>query len=290
MRLRPLATLTALSLMAGACAQSGPPRAVLKQIDRILENAPGKAQPSKIVAVEAAFERMAVEDGQWTAFRAFAAPGAVIHLPSGPENASTFLAGRSDPDASVRWDTRGVWVSCDARLAISRGRLETAGGLVGTFVTVWQLQDDGQYRWVYDVGAPDDPQPAALPEDRATADVIVVEGLDVVQGHVADCVRSARPPGGERPEGPGRAWPPSGPPPEARPPETQSVEMPAPPQFSAPAGAQASQFASPDGTLRWQWVHGPDGARRVVANYLAEGQWRTAIDQPIPGRIAPPSD
>ena len=69
MHLRQTAIIVALALAVGACASSrGPSRAVLKQIDQYLENAPGKAQPSKIVAAEASFEQMAVREGQWSAF------------------------------------------------------------------------------------------------------------------------------------------------------------------------------------------------------------------------------
>ena len=247
----------ALTAMLAGCA-SGPPRpskAQVRQIEQMLSTAPGEAQPSRVVAAESAFELAAVKDGQWTAFRAFAAPGAVLHTESGATDAAAWLSGRSDPEASVRWNVRAVWLSCDGRLALSRGRLKTPGGMVGTFVTVWERQRDGEYRWIYDTGAPDDPQPAPAREDEPSEDLIVVGALETVQGHVADCVRG----------------------PDAVKPEPVSL----------PDGAAAAGGLSPDRTLQWKAIDNGDGTRRVVANILEDGQWRPAMDQAIPGPIVP---
>ena len=260
-RPRPLAIgilVAGLAALLASCAagQGRVSRAELARIDRVLENAPFKAQPSRIVATEAAFEQAAVADGQWTAFRSFAAPGALIHVEEGATDAGQWLEGRSDPVSSVRWDARAVWVSCDARLAVSRGRLRTPEGQVGTYVTVWQLQDDREYRWIYDTGALDDPQPPAPPADETPSeDLIVVGALDSVQGHVAACPASGQPP-----------------------------IPPAP----VPAYAQDTRtgaFVSPDGTLQVRWVHRPSGERSVVLHHWQDDGWVQGMDQPIPGAI-----
>ena len=247
-----LVAIASVALTACASRPSGPPRELVEQI---LSNAPGQAQPSKIVATEVAFEQAAVADGQWTAFRRFAAPDAVLHTPSGPVDAGEWLRGRDDPQQSVRWNPRGVWVSCDARLAVSRGRLETPEGLVGTFVTVWQLQQDGSYRWAYDVGAPDDPQPEPVPSDVAPEDLIVVEAIESIQGHVADC-------------------------------PTADAPLPPPPMLLAqPPGARVGVAMSPDGSLRWAWEHGAGGQRAVWVQMVSDGGWQRVMHQRIPGPI-----
>ncbi len=216
------------------------------RIERLLATAPGEAQPSKIVATEIAFARAARDDGQWTAFRDFAAPGAVIHGVNGPIEAERWLAAQDDPEQAVQWAPRSVWISCDSFLAVSLGRFREPGGQVGSFVTVWQRQRDGTYRWFYDAGAVDDPQPAKVTTPAAD-DAIVVTALDAVDGHVTDC---------------------------------SSRNSPVRPAPTLPSQAERHGVqTSPDGTLQWYWEHRADGSRRVVVNAFTEGEWREAFDQ-----------
>ena len=87
MRLKPVISIGALAAMAVALSACNAPlnraykRAV---IDRALSSAPYAAQPSQVVARELEFARAAREDGQWTAFRAFAADDALLHGRNGP--------------------------------------------------------------------------------------------------------------------------------------------------------------------------------------------------------------
>lgn len=243
-----LLVLTSASLLA-SCA-SGPPRMPARQIERLLTQAPGEAQPSKVVATEIAFARAAREDGQWTAFRAFMAPGAQIHLDSGVTDAARFLSGRADPAQPVDWAPRTVWMSCDAQLAISRGRFQQPDGKVGSFVTVWQRQSDDSYRWIYDNGAPDEPQPPRR-ETEEGDNLIVVLGDDMIQGRVADCPEAGTTLPGYTPAAGAR---------------------PLPDEWSS----------APDGTLRWRQVHYEGGGRYVQAIYWRDNAWESALEQPIP--------
>ncbi len=97
-------------LRAPACAGGGqkPSQRTVAQINRALTNAPGAAQPSTIVAAELAFSRAARERGQWTAFRMFAAPGALLHGKNGPFPIEPWLATQIDPPAAVQWEPRAV--------------------------------------------------------------------------------------------------------------------------------------------------------------------------------------
>ncbi len=251
--LKPIACL-ALFAFVTACA-TGPRPLPRDRIERALKNAPGEAQPSKVVAAEIAFARAAREQGQWTAFRAFAAPGAIIHGRKGPVEASTFLAGLEDPEEAVRWNPRVVWMSCDALTAVSEGRFREPDGTVGTVITVWERQGDDEYRWVYDAGVRDDPQPPPPPSGPADENEIVVSALDAVQGNVSDCAK-------------------------------RGEALPAPPQLSVANATANAATLSKDGTLRWRWEHEAGAERRFVAEYLTGGVWEVAVNQPL-GKALP---
>jgi len=96
------------------------------------------ANPSAIVAAESAFNRMAREDGLWTAFRKLAADDAIMLVPE-PVAAETWLKGRADPAQAPQWEPEAIYMSCDARTAASKGGFKTeSGGLQGYFTTIWQ--------------------------------------------------------------------------------------------------------------------------------------------------------
>lgn len=137
------------------------------------------ADPSKIVAAELAFARLAQEKGQWSAFADTATDEAVMFVPQ-PTNARRWLKGRANPPVAVKWQPYQVWVSCDGSLAVSKGAWQRPDG-VGYFTTVWQRQRDGGYKWVMDQGD-SLAQPLAEPE--------------MIGGKVAACL--ARPSRGGR--------------------------------------------------------------------------------------------
>ncbi|GAB4470768.1 MAG: hypothetical protein OHK0018_00220 [Erythrobacter tepidarius] len=248
--MRHVALLVALGAMAlAACASprpKGPPPAV---INRVLAGAPGAAQPSAIVAAEIAFARAAREQGQWTAFKQFAAPGALLHGASGPFPIEPWLAGQTDPPQAVQWEPRAVVMSCDGALAVSQGRYRDPEGKVGNFFTVWERQGNGQYRYVFDAGGDDVPQP---PPKRPVADEggIVVTAMDAVLGMVASCPR-----GGS--------------------------EIPPPPAIPLGEEGKGDARLSRDGTLLWRWEHRADGTRYASAEYFYEGRWLTAFEQSL---------
>ena len=246
-----------LAMLAGcASGPRGPSRAA---IDRMLVRAPGKAQPSKVIATELALARTARGEGERTAYSEFAAPGAVIHGRDGPVDAATWLASRADPAEAVRRNARAVWMSCDSLTAVSQGRFRTPSGIVGTYITAWELQNNGEYRWSYDVTSPDDPQPpatlASVPGDSDIPEEnrIVIDALDSAQGFVGDCPRA------------GAGAPP-----------------PVPASVNTDPAARSGLTVARDGTLRWYWLHDADGQRRFVLDILQEGAWQTALDRPIP--------
>jgi hypothetical protein len=254
MRLFACAVCLAFPLVLAACAAGGGPpkpnKRQMEMIDRALAVAPGAAQPSTIVAAELAFSRAARERGQWTAFRMFAAPGALLHGGNGPFLIEPWLATQTDPPEAVQWQPRIVVMSCDGALAVSQGRYRDPDGKVGNFVTVWERQPTGDYRYVYDVGGDDVPQPAPRKETEARPGDIVVTEIDAVQGLVATCPRGG-------------------------------AGTPPPPAIPVGEEGKADARLSRDGTLRWRWEHRADGTRYAAADYFHQGRWVTAIEQSL---------
>ena len=140
--------LVPLALLAlAACAPQNGPR----ERGRI---APA-ANPGQVIATERAFARMAVEKGTWTAFRHYATKDALWPAPGpslGLVNAQQSLKGTPDPAQPVIWGPDAAWSSCDGSFAVTTGEAVFPGGRKSRFVTVWQRQDDGEYRWVLDQG------------------------------------------------------------------------------------------------------------------------------------------
>ena len=104
------------------------------------------------VDAEYAFARDAQRIGQWSAFRKYADPDAVVLVPQAVW-ARDFLRDKKDPPKSVAWHPTGSWVSCDGRTAVNTGPAFRESKAYGNFTTVWQ-REKGTWRWVYDAGSP----------------------------------------------------------------------------------------------------------------------------------------
>jgi hypothetical protein len=111
----------------------------------------GIAIAQQVIAAERSFAERAQRDGQWTAFRATAAPGALLFWPT-PMPVERALAGLADPPASVRWQPHRVIVSCDGTLAATTGAAQWPDGRHGWFTTIWARQAAGDWRWIADHG------------------------------------------------------------------------------------------------------------------------------------------
>lgn len=109
------------------------------------------ANLGKVVATEFAFARAAREEGTWTAFRKYAAKDAVWPAPDWQE-VQQALRGVPDPARPVVWGPDTAWSSCDGSFAVTTGGASFPDGRTSRFLTVWQRQEDGEYRWVLDQG------------------------------------------------------------------------------------------------------------------------------------------
>ncbi|WAT16895.1 hypothetical protein OZN62_08065 [Aurantiacibacter sp. MUD11] len=215
---------------------------------QFLERQGSIGDPGRVAAADFAFAKMAREQGTWTAFREYAAGDAMMDAPGGFASASELLAGLADPAEPIRWAPTHVWSSCDGTLAVSLGRFLRPNGLVGDYVTVWELQSDNSYRFIYDTGTPDDPQPEPQPEEELPEDAIIVEGMTSIEGRVADC-------------------------------------QPAAGQSALPlaiTGEATQASTSRDSSLTWQSILNADGSRTVTAHYLRDGAWQRVIELEIP--------
>ena len=187
---------------------------------------PQSANPSAVIAAEIAFNRLAQEKGQWTAFRETAAKQATMFVP-GVVDAQTWLKGRADPPKSVKWQPHKVFMSCDGKTAVTTGAWQRPDGSVGYFTTVWQwipkdkpdprfpnVMGDGEWKWVMDHG------------DALTAERVAPEFLET---KVASCKGRANAP------------------------------------IMAPAeGVQMKSGLSFDQSLNWEWQVAPDNSRTVI--------------------------
>jgi hypothetical protein len=240
--------LLVLTACIGGGGPAKPSPQAVAMINRALAGAPGAAQPSAIVAAELAFVRAAREQGQWAAFRQFAAPGALLHGANGPLAIDVRLATQADSPIVMQWKPRAVVISCDGALAVSQSRYRDPEGKVGTRLTVWERQPSGEYRLIFHASGDDVPQP---PPSKPLEDGnIIVTALDAVTGMIASCPR-----GGS--------------------------EIPPPPALALGADGKADARLSRDGTLRWRWEHRADGTRYAKAEYFYEGRWLTALEQSL---------
>jgi len=108
------------------------------------------AIPQTAVDAELAFAKAARGEGQWTAFRRFAAPDAVMFVPD-VVKAQEWLRGRDDPATATRWQPAVSYVSCDGHWAVNSGGWQRPDGTTGYFTTIWH-RGTRHWRWVFDHG------------------------------------------------------------------------------------------------------------------------------------------
>ena len=108
--------------------------------------------PATAIDAERAFVADAQKLGQWTAFKKWSTPDALMFAPQ-PINAHQALAKAKDPPHAVFWWPGRSYVSCDGKFAVNTGPwVREFGKAVGYFTTVWARQADGGWKWIYDAG------------------------------------------------------------------------------------------------------------------------------------------
>jgi hypothetical protein len=221
------------------------------------------ANPSALIAAEIGFARLAHDKGQWTAFVETAADNAEMFVPKRVV-AKEWLKKRANPPVALKWQAHDAWTSCDGATGVTRGAWQGPDSTNGYFTTVWQRQKKGDFKWVLDQG-----DALAMP----------LTAPEFLEGKVADCPRRARMEDG----------PPPGPPPGRKPDKNAPVPLrplagPIPP-LTAPAGADARDGRSDDGTLAWRSVVMTDGAREFTVWFWKDGAMQQIVHSVV---AAPP--
>jgi hypothetical protein len=236
-----MARLLALALPLSGCA-GGPGHGHSP-------NAQYYAEPADVIATELAFARAARAKGQWTAWREAAARDAQMFAPANGATAAVrvdaYAKGRANPPVSVSWDPQAVWMSCDSTIAVSYGAWQKAPD-TGWYVTVWQHQKKGGYKFVLDLG---DSLPKALPAP------------EMIRASLADCPA-------------GRA--------RSRPVALADHHPDAP---AAPEAGPPNYLANEakDHTLAWSASVTPAGAASFTLRLKQDGQMREVLRLPATG-------
>ncbi|MBK6967446.1 MAG: nuclear transport factor 2 family protein [Bacteroidales bacterium] len=121
-----------------------------------------QALKQEIEDTELAFSRMAVDSGIEAAFRAYAAPDAVMkrgnRLISGYDSVVDYLDKNRQKGAELSWTPDFISVSQSGDLAYTYGgyvyTFPDSSGVIhkqeGFFHTVWKRQPDGKWKFVWD--------------------------------------------------------------------------------------------------------------------------------------------
>jgi hypothetical protein len=155
--------------------------------------ATGISSPS-IVDAERAYAQMAQRLGQWSAFRATAAPGAILFVPD-PVDAKTWLDGKEDPPVSVRWQPARAFIACDGLAAATTGPWQRPTS-VGYFATIWS-RSHGKWRWNVDFG---DALEKPLPSPPKSVPVRRASCKSVTEGKMPRRAQSAKASSGSSPD------------------------------------------------------------------------------------------
>ncbi len=101
---------------------------------------------SPLVVADDTFAKMARDQGEWTAFRAFAGPRAELLVPQ-RVMLSEFGKGLPDQKPATRWRPEQAWISCDGTAGVTFGRWAMPGTkLRGWYESVWAKMRDGSYK------------------------------------------------------------------------------------------------------------------------------------------------
>lgn len=116
----------------------------------------------EITDTELAFAKMAADSGIATAFKAYAAPDAVMRrgkgLVKGYDSIAEFIDNSFHPGEKLSWSADFVDVAASGDLAYTYGKYEfsfpDSAGIMkkqeGYFHTVWKRQPDGKWKFVWD--------------------------------------------------------------------------------------------------------------------------------------------
>ena len=144
----PGAVLATALCTLGACAAAPHKDALHSRPERpqmTVQLAP--PDPGSAVAADIALAKLVRDAGPAKALRDTASKEATLFVPR-PVFARDWL-GRRDyrPAATARREPHKVWISCDGSLALTTGSWTDAAGSGGWFLTAWERDKNGMWRW-----------------------------------------------------------------------------------------------------------------------------------------------
>jgi hypothetical protein len=141
--MRIIAIIAAVATLS-ACAPSGP---------RLRGPVQFAQNPSVILALDIAQNRLAQEKDAFAALRETAAENALTFVPE-PVEAKPWLKTQA-PLKNTSWQPHKVFMSCDGKTGVTTGAIKW-GDVDGYYTTVWQFfqkpDGTGDWRWLFSHG------------------------------------------------------------------------------------------------------------------------------------------
>jgi ketosteroid isomerase-like protein len=135
------------------------------------------SHPGELLKADRDFSAMSVKDGMFSAFLFYIADDGVIlrdnSLPSkGKETLRKRYEGKSDTSFVLSWEPLYEKLSESGELGYTYGihtTLEKATGQIskGTYITIWEKQTDGSWKFVLDTGT------QGLPDLNAVSQLLI---------------------------------------------------------------------------------------------------------------------
>ncbi|WP_336985541.1 hypothetical protein [Altererythrobacter aquiaggeris] len=249
------ATATAIAACAAlalaGCAGGGNQGKARAQANQVLDQLKPIADPGRVAADDLTFAREARLAGIARAIDDHAAIAAKARINGSPYPAERWMIPSSGKQ-TVIWAPRLVWSSCDGSLAVTTGVFAREGANWGRYANVWERQETREYVLTYSFGLPDADLTRlrrARPADQtAPENEIVVEGLDFIDGKVADCTT----------------------PPVVQPAGTPDANI-----------LGAASGAARDSTLRWFVTFLKDGSARFTSYVWNGSAWDNVQQLPL---------
>ncbi len=130
------------------------------------------AKPGSLLETDRSFSDLSVREGMFSAFLFYIAEDGVIlrdnSFPSkGKDALKQRFAGRSDTSFVLSWEPLFEKIATGGDLGYTYGlhsTLDKATGRIsrGTYITVWERQKDGSWKFVLDTGTQGLPDPVTL--------------------------------------------------------------------------------------------------------------------------------
>lgn len=118
--------------------------------------------PGDLIRADRDFSRLSEEKGMHEAFLAFIADSGLLFrdnsLPlTGKKDLAELFSGRSDTSFTLTWEPEYEFIAASGELGYTWGcyisrQKATGKESYGTYLTVWERQDDGSWKFTADIG------------------------------------------------------------------------------------------------------------------------------------------